>query len=153
MGKRLNPDRIRSVGYRFLEDIATADIAFEAEGKTLEELFSSAATALEETQVSTEEVGPKVERNLTLENDTIDKLLFDFLNELIYFKDAQRLVFSKFKIRISPEPKPKLTAKLWGEELNPDKHEWRTDVKAVTKHLFGIEKTTEGYKAVVVLDV
>jgi hypothetical protein len=31
--------------YRFLEDIATADIAFEARGETLEEVFTAAAEA------------------------------------------------------------------------------------------------------------
>jgi len=47
------------VRYRFLEDIATADSAFEASGKTPSELFTSAATALEEVQVSTKKVEAK----------------------------------------------------------------------------------------------
>lgn len=155
------------MGYRFLEDIATADLAFEVAGKTREELFISAAKALEESQVKTKDLGLRVEKKIELENDTLDKLLFDFLNELIYYKDTKQLVFNKFNIEIqageggfasdheiaSKDAKWKLKGVLGGEKLDPERHELRTDVKAVTKHKFGIQETPEGYKATVVLDI
>ncbi len=140
--------------YRFLEDIATADVAFEAEGKTLEELFSSGAQALEEVQVSTPGVEERLSETIKLESTSPDNLLFDFLNELVFLKDAKQLVFSKFNIKIYRDKDVwRLEAAANGETLNPQKHELRTDVKAVTKHKFGIKKTDGGYKATVVLDV
>lgn len=142
------------MGYKFLEDIATADVAFEAEGKTLEELFSSAAVALEEVQVSTPGVGERLSETIKLENENRDHLLFDFLNELVFLKDAKQLVFSDFDIRIQQYKDTwRLEATAKGEKLDPQRHELRTDVKAVTKHKFGIKKTAGGYKATIVLDV
>jgi len=155
------------MSYRFLEEIATADVAFEATGKTPEELFISAAEALEETQVNTKQLANSEQRTVNLENETLDKLLFDFLDELIYYKDAEQLVFNKFDIEIqaseggfasdreiaSKDIKWRLKGVIAGEKLDPNRHELRTDVKAVTKHQFGIQKTKEGYKATVVLDI
>jgi SHS2 domain-containing protein len=129
------------VSYHFLEDIATADSAFEAAGKTPAELFSSAATALEEVQVDTNKIEARKQRVVNLESKTFDNLLFDFLNELVYLKDTEGLVFSKFDIKIQLDPKPlTLTATLFGEEIDAERHELRTDVKAVTKHMFGIAR-------------
>jgi len=141
------------VSYRFLEDIAIADIAFETTGETLDELFKSAALALEEVQVDTKAIETSKSKQVRLRSETLDGLLFDFLNELIFLKDAESLVFSKFKIEIDKNSEYKLKAEMGGEELNPEKHELRTDVKAVTKHLFGIKEEKDGYKATVVLDV
>lgn len=142
------------MGYKFLENIATADIAFEAEGKTLEELFSSGAQALEEVQVATPGVEERLSETIKLASPRPDNLFFDFLNELVFLKDTKQLVFSKFKIKISRDKEGwRLEAVANGETLNPQKHELRTDVKAVTKHKFGIRETAGGYKATVVLDV
>lgn len=140
--------------FRFLEDIVTADVAFEATGETLEELFASAAEALEETQVDTKQLANSEQRAIDLENKTLDKLLFDFLDELIYFKDTEGLAFADYTLKIEKTAE-KYTLKgiIKGEKLDPERHELRTDVKAVTKHRFGIKKTKEGYKATVVLDI
>lgn len=140
--------------YRFLEDVATADVAFEATGKTPEELFASAAEALEETQVRTKNLELRTEREIKLKNETLDDLLFDFLNELIFFKDAESLVFADYKLKIGKGiDKYTLKGTIKGEKIDPEKHELRTDVKAVTKHRFGIQKTPEGLKATVILDI
>lgn len=132
--------------FRFLEDIVTADVAFEAAGKTPEELFVSAAEALEEAQVNTKQLANSEQRTVNLENDTLDKLLFDFLDELIFYKDAESLVFADYTLKIEKgADKYTLKGTLKGEKLDPERHELRTDVKAVTKHRFGIEKMPDGY--------
>ena len=45
--------------FKFLEDVAIADAAFLAEGKTLEELFAICATATFEVMANTKKVEPK----------------------------------------------------------------------------------------------
>lgn len=142
------------MSYRFLEDIVTADVAFEATGKTPEELFISAAGALEESQVDTKQLATSEQRTVNLENDTLDKLLFDFLDELIFYKDSESLAFANYTLKIEKiTEKYTLKGTLKGEKLDLERHELRTDVKAVTKHRFGIEKTPQGYKATIVLDI
>ena len=140
--------------YRFLEDIAIADVAFEATGETVEELFESAALAVTNTQVKDlKSVKHKVSKEIKVESDSIEMLLFNFLQELIFHKDAELLLFNKFDIRITKNKKYKLKAKAYGEKLDMKKHELLVDVKAVSLHNFKIEQTKGGWKASVILDV
>ena len=84
----------------FLDDIATSDVAIESRGDTLEELFRVSAKATFEVMVDTKDVQPEIKKELHLENQEIDKLLFDWLAEIIYLKDSEFMVFSKFDIEI-----------------------------------------------------
>ncbi len=141
--------------YEFLEDVATADIAFSAWGKTLAETFRSAADAT--MNVMVEELGailPKEKRELRLENDQLDMLLFDLLQELIYYKDSEKLMLRTPQIRIQEKFKPYiLEATALGEKLDPDRHHPRVDVKAVTLHRFRLDQTDRGWEAFVILDI
>ncbi|MBI2079758.1 archease [Candidatus Micrarchaeota archaeon] len=143
------------MGYKFFEDIAVADVAYEASGKTLEALFESAGLALTNTMVKDlDSVKLKVTKKIKLEFETEEMLLFNFLQELIFLKDAKLLLFSKYKLKISKSKKGfLLNAELKGEELDMKKHELIVDVKAVSFHMFKLEKTKLGFKAFVILDV
>ncbi len=139
--------------YRFLEDIAIADVAFEATGKNLEKLFESSALAVTNTMVKDlKSVKQKVTRNIKVVDDNVEMLLFNFLQEIIFYKDAELLLFSKFDVGIESK-KWKLKAKSYGEKINLKKHELLVDVKAVSLHNFKVEKTRTGWKADVILDV
>ncbi len=139
--------------YRFLEDIATGDAAFEAEGSTLEELFREAAIATFEVMVDTESVEPKITREVELKNEAVDNLLFDWLSELIYLKDAEAVLFCKFNVNIKKNDTYELKASASGENIDQQKHSLRSDVKAVTYHMFEVKKTEENWTARVILDI
>src|SRR3972149_4473043 len=130
--------KLRRMRYHFLENIATGDIAFEAWGKTLEELFAHAAEALMAVMAATKKIKPIFNFQFSIFNKNLDGLLFDFLSELVFLKDTEQLLFSKFKIKIkTPHPsRYTLIANLWGEKIDPKKHKLRSDVKAVTWHMF-----------------
>jgi len=139
--------------YRFLEDIATGDAAFEAEGRTLEELFVEAAVATFEVMVDTKGVEVKITREVELKNEAVDGLLFDWLSELVYLKDAEAVLFSKFNVNIKKNDAYDLKAMVSGENINQQKHILRSDVKAVTYHMFEVKKTEENWTARVILDI
>ncbi len=139
--------------YQYLEDVATADIAFRAEGRTLEELFTDAAIATFEVMVDTKNVKTGTTRTINLENETVDGLLFDWLSELVYLKDAEAVLFSKFEVSIKKNDVYELKANVAGENINREKHRLRSDVKAVTYHMFEVKKTGENWHATVVLDI
>ncbi len=139
--------------YRFLEDIATGDVAFEAEGGTLEELFVEAAVATFEIMVDTMGVEAKITRKVELKNEAVDGLLFDWLSELVYLKDAEAVLFSKFNVNIKKNDAYELKARVSGENISQQKHDLRSDVKAVTYHMFEVKKTGENWTARVVLDI
>lgn len=141
--------------YQYRGDIAHADVAFDAWAKTLEELFRDAARAT--VQVMAENLEgirrtQTVEVRLTQENE--EMLLFDFLNELIFYKDARRLLLLPAELTITRgESGLELDVTLQGEEIDPARHEMNTDVKAVTMLRYSVEETDEGWRATVVLDV
>src|SRR5919109_525618 len=129
--------------YEFLEEVAQADIAFRASGKSLEEVFAAAADATMNVMIDNLESIKFTERRpLQLENSALDMLLFDLLQELIYHKDAEQLLLRVRQIEIRQENSTwKLMGEAHGEKLDPDRHHQRADVKAVALHKFKLEKT------------
>ena len=91
--------------YKFLEDVAIADIAYEAYGKDLNELFENAAFAIFELSANLETVDAKKKIEFELDNDKIDNLLYDFLSEILFLKDSKYMVFKKVKILIKEQNK------------------------------------------------
>jgi len=141
--------------YHYLEEIGTADIAFEATGRDLPELFSDAADATMNVMIDNlDSVEPRETRQIQLSNDEIDMLLFDFLQELIYLKDAERLLLRVRKVQIDEKNKKYfLRAEVAGEHLDDARHQQRADVKAVTLHDFSVEKKNGDWRARVMLDI
>jgi len=141
--------------YKFLEEIGIADIAFEAVGRDLPELFRDAADATMNVMIDNlDAIEPRETRNIELSNEKIDMLLFDFLQELIYFKDAERLLLRVRDARIEKRDEQYfLTAEAAGERLDAARHHQRADVKAVTLHGLSVEKENGGWKARVLLDI
>ncbi|MHA3773373.1 archease [Verrucomicrobiota bacterium sgz303538] len=141
--------------FHYLEELGTADIAFEATGRDLSELFTAAADAT--MNVMIEDLGtiePRETRLIELENEAIDMLLFNFLQELIYYKDAERLMLRVRDVKVAGAAgRYVVKATGAGELLDPMRHEQRCDVKAVTLHRFQIEQTVDGWKATVILDI
>jgi len=141
--------------YRFLEDVATADIAFEASGQTLEEVFTASAEATLNVMIEDlETVQPREERGISLADSSLEMLLLNFLQEIIFYKDAEQLLLRIVECRIAEtDGEFRASAKGRGERLDPERHEQRVDVKAVTLHQFRLEKTDSGWRAHVILDI
>ncbi|MDO8538160.1 MAG: archease [archaeon] len=138
--------------FKFLEDEATADIAFTAENSSINGLFEDCAKALFETMVDTSLVKQKREKKLSLKEESVEKLLYKFLQELVYLKDVEYTVYSSFSVKVD-ETKNSLEATLKGEPIDQTKHGFREDVKAVTLHLFELKKQGNNWTAKVLLDV
>lgn len=138
-------------GYRHIEDVATADAAFEVKAGNINELFGYAGQALFSVMCDLDEVVHNVEMTIELESETLEELLYLYLNELLYLKDMEDMVFSAFNpkingnYRLSDTP---LGIRL--EDLDEAPH---VDIKAVTCYKFKVEKTDYGYYAFVVVDL
>ena len=138
--------------YLFIPDVAIADLAFEVEAESLEELFSLSAQALFDAMVELEDVRPEEEVRISLSSEKLDNLLFDWLAELVYQKDVEAQLFSHFEVAITENGSAKLEGRAKGEPIDPSRHRLKTDVKAITYHMFKLEKRDKGYYARVVLD-
>jgi SHS2 domain-containing protein len=141
--------------YEFLEEMALADIAFRAWGNDLEETFVAAAHAVMNAMVEDlDAIQAREERLLSVEHEALDMLLFNFLQEFIYYKDAEQLLLRIQQLRIADTNRPyTLQATAVGETLDPDRHRMRVDVKAVTLHRFSLAQTARGWEAFVILDI
>jgi len=141
--------------YRFREDIAPADVAIEAWGESLEELFAACAEALLATMIEDPgEVSHGREVAISLEDDELEMLLFSFLQELIYFKDAKQLLLHADLVRIVRQNGGfGLEALARGEEIDRGRHRLVVDVKAVTLFCLSVVLEDNLWKATVVLDV
>jgi SHS2 domain-containing protein len=141
--------------YEFLEDVAVADIAFKAWGEDLQETFISAADAVMGAMVEDPHtIQPHEQRSIQLTNDALDMLLFDFLQELVYYKDAEQLLLRVQELQVTQGPEQSaLRATAAGEKLDPARHQQRADVKAVTLHRFSLQQTDRGWEAMVILDI
>jgi SHS2 domain-containing protein len=143
------------VPYRYVPEIAIADVAFEAWADTLEELFRAAGDATMNVMVGDlATIATHETRTLRLADTELDLLLFQLLQELIYFKDAERLLLRIHELEIRRiNGEYRLQAQARGEELDPSRHDLVVDVKAVTLHRFCVEPTPQGWKAAVILDI
>jgi SHS2 domain-containing protein len=93
-------------------------------------------------------------RNIRLRASAPDLLLFDLLQKIIYFKDAQRLLLHLDGIKITQIPNVwRLSANGKGEFFDPKRHGQRADVKAVTLHNFTLEQIDHQWRAHVILDI
>ncbi len=132
----------------------TADVLFEAYGKTLEKMFEHAALALEELMVNTETLQRKEHFEIVLEAKEIETLLYDFLSELIFVKDTEGFLFNKFHVVILHKNKQyELLATCEGDYIKREVHELRNDAKAITMHEFEVKKEKDTWMSRVLVDI
>lgn len=141
--------------YSYLDDIATADIAFRAWGRTPEELFIAAADATMNVMADDlDAIASVQQREVSLTNDSLDLLLLNFLQELVYYKDAEKLLLRVKKVFLKIRKKEfSVKAQLSGEPLNSEKHKLKVDIKAITLHRLKVGQTPSGWEATVVVDI
>jgi SHS2 domain-containing protein len=135
--------------FRVLEH--TADIGFEAFGSTREEVFANAARALQNLMVDLASIAPRQEIPIRVEGADPASLLVNWLSEILYRIDADGQLFNEFEIR-SLEDRS-LTAIARGEPFNRARHQVKLQVKAITYHQLALEKTPEGWRAQVYVDI
>lgn len=141
--------------YAYADDIAIADLAFRAWGQTVEATFIAAAEATVHAMVEDlATIAPREQRAFELHEAQLDLLLLQFLQELLFYKDAQRLMLRVHEVQITAQDQGfTLQARAAGEPLDPARHALGADVKGVTFHRLQVAQTPKGWEATVVLDV
>lgn len=140
--------------FRFLEEIALADIGFEAEGESVEDVFRGATQALLESMANPVTVSGEWERSIERTDVDLSSLLFEWLSDMVYWKDAAGVVYREAPLTLTREGEGwLLRARLIGAPVNQQTQELHADVKGVTKHLYELKQTGDRWKARVVLDV
>ena len=140
--------------FHFLDDVALADLAFDAEGDSVPEVFEAASNAVMEAMADPKTVGATWEHFVEHVEADLAELLFDWLSDFVYWKDAAGIVFSRAVISVTQAGAEwKLAGTLIGEPVNQATQVLRNDVKGVTKHLYRLHQDNGRWRVRVVLDV
>jgi SHS2 domain-containing protein len=118
-----------------------ADIGIKGWGKTMDEAFENGAKAMFSVMVNLEKVELKKEITIHVKADDLNSLFIEWLNELLAQRDILEMVFSDFGVEIKKNGEVFLAGKARGEQLDQEKHEIRTEVKAAT--YFGLKSGEE----------
>lgn len=129
----------------------TADLGLRVRAPDLPALFADAACGLFAMVVDDlTVVQPVASREIKVAGSDATYLLFDWLNELLYVCDTERLVFSQFDVRIDEQG---LAAIAQGEPIDPDRHRLAHEIKAITYHELKVERDGAGWLAEVIVDI
>ena len=129
----------------------TADIGIIIHGENLKTLFENAGKAFFHLITDLRKVKRRVERRVHIEGESLDRLMVDWLSELLYLHDVENLLFKEFKVESVGGDGLKATVK--GEPFQDGVHVIKTEVKAVTYHQIEVRQETGGWRAQVILDL
>lgn len=131
----------------------TADVGFEVSALTLEELYAEAVPAFTASFTEIERVEERLTREVEIQAPDREQLLVDWLGELLYAFDAERLLFRSARVRLHERPAGvALTATLRGEHHDAERHPLAVLLKGVTYHGLAIERGPAGWRGTVILD-
>ena len=124
-------------GYEYFE--ATADIGIRAYGKDMGEAFENAGVAMFNIISDTSGIALESEIEFEVSSEDDVSLLYDYLEELLFYHETEFMLFSRFDVEIAEGFR--LKARIRGEEIDWEKHERKTEIKAITFHKMEVRKT------------
>lgn len=116
----------------------TADTGLIAYGHDLTEAFANAAYGLFSIMAELDGVREVESQTVTVSAEDTESLLFNWLNELIYVFEMERLLLMRFDITEFGERH--LKAECRGEKYDPSRHQLKSGVKSATYHMLKIDK-------------
>jgi len=135
--------------YEFFEH--TADLGLRVRARDLNGLFRDAAMGLFAMVVEDLPQGRTGDsREFSIPGRRRDYLFFDWLNELLYVFDTERLLLGNFDVEVS-ESGVTATVSAWPWDERVDRP--LREVKAITYHGLRVEQTEEGWLAEVIVDI
>ena len=138
--------------YQFFDH--TGDVGVSLLGRTLDELFASAAEAFTDTITPLTNVEPRRPEELDVAAPELDLLLVDFLSELLYRFDTRGWLTRQAQVDVRESDGGwVLQGTLTGEKHDPARHPVRILIKAVTYHGLHVTKDGDAWGARIVFDI
>jgi SHS2 domain-containing protein len=138
--------------YQFFDH--TGDIGVSLSGRTLDELFASAAAAFTDSITPIERVEPRRPEELDVAAPELDLLLVDFLSELLYRFDTRAWLTRQAEVEVRERDGGwQLQGTLLGEKHDETRHAVRVLIKAVTYHQLEVRERAGMWTANIVFDI
>jgi SHS2 domain-containing protein len=129
----------------------TADIGIVVNGRDLKDLFANAGHAFFHLLTDLRKVRPRIERKVEIGAESLERMMVDWLSELLYLHDVENLLFKTFKVE--SVGKGGLKARVAGEPFQENVHVIKTEIKAVTYHQIRVAKENGGWRARIIFDL
>ena len=88
------PNNPETCKFKLVDDLVSGDFVFDAYGESFEELFANCAAACFYAMTSPDRVNTAKEFKIEILGESPEELLFNFISELIYLKDVERMFFA-----------------------------------------------------------
>lgn len=130
----------------------TADAGMRVRGDTLKSLFNHAAQGLFEMIAVVDTIDETSSIDVDITADSVEMLFVKWLDELVFRHETDEVFFKRSDVQhINPT---ELSAQVYGEPTNFDKHVVYTEIKAVTYHqLYVIQNPNGIWEAQVIFDL
>ncbi|WP_415062608.1 archease [Bdellovibrio sp.] len=129
-----------------------SDIGIRGVGNSLSESFTMVAKALTALMVDPDKISSRQNIKEEISSDTLDLLLYDWINQLIYEAATKKMIFCQFDLRVTQDP-PHLSAVLAGETVDHTKHDPGVEVKGATFTELKVEQSDHTWVCQCIVDV
>ncbi|MBE0429635.1 MAG: archease [Thermoleophilia bacterium] len=129
----------------------TADVGIRAYGDTEWQAFENAALGMFSLITELSGVNAEIEFPVDVQADDHETLLVDWLNELLYIFESNRVLLSRFEVTELEDSH--LKGRAWGEPIDKTRHELKSDIKAVTYHMLKVKKVDDRWQTAVIFDI
>ena len=126
--------------YEYLEH--TADMGLVVSGRNLSELLMHAAQGLFETIAVVDTVDETISVEIHLTAESVEELFVGWLDELIFRHETEEIFFKRAVVLRCSETE--MSATVYGEPVNFDKHAVYTEIKSVTYHQLQVVQKADG---------
>ena len=129
----------------------TADLGIIVQGTDEKNLFIRAAQAMTDLMVEGDISKKTVIKDVSLQGEDFPDLMVRWLGEILYLFDGENLIVNSIKIKsISPT---KLKSTLTLTSFEPEHHQVKREIKAVTYHQISVDQVNDGWEARVIFDI
>ncbi|MGH7494962.1 MAG: archease [bacterium] len=129
----------------------TADVGYRLFAPSLPDLFAVAGQALFDAITELDTVQARIQKSIFVHAADREALFVGWLSELNFLCLTEYLLFARFDIQTLSETQ--VTAIAHGEKIDPQRHEIKTEIKAVTYHGLYLCEGEQGWEAQVIFDV
>ena len=129
----------------------TADLGIHVFGTDPVELFANAAFATFDMLTEIDSLESLKTTNLRVTGDDWSDLMVNWLRELLYFWNGKELLVKKVQILALSEKE--LSANVELDPFDPDRHEIKIEIKAVTYHQIQVSEGPKGWEAKIIFDI
>jgi len=129
----------------------TADIGIEVRSKSLAGIFNNAGRAVIGLAIRKSR-GSCVRRHIRLKAASLEELLHDFLNEILYYIFVKKCYLKSAVVEKINEAKNRLEAAIYVDPQKTAGDYIKEELKSVTYHNLVIQKNLKVYKTRIVID-